>query len=191
MAYVDFVFLEDGKLLSSYAEKFGQRFASPSGGDYSFRVFGVGGKSGDAGFAVVRGGTLEANTFAVSNPGVDVLLSPVGEGRPFFDSALASLASQNKTAVAVDFSRLLNSGKRERGFLLRNYLHAAKLCRKKGAFFCVFSCAKAESELRQVKDFSSVLCMLGYERGEALKVVRGTEAFLLSRKKISGYGVVE
>lgn len=205
--YVDLVFFNDLNVLQEFSRKFNQNFIicktftlaelkklkeEIKTAKLPFLICHLLSKTDNkelkafsqkADFIAVNGSSLKAKEFAVSNKKVSFLLHATSAGKPEFDTALCTLARQNNVFIAILFSDFLNQKNFNNSLLLKNYLFALKLCKKKKVPVAFFSGASKPEELRQVKDLASFAVMLGYFREEALKIVRSTEKNLLERSK--------
>ncbi len=136
-----------------------------------------------ADFIAVRGGSTEANKFAVSTKGVDFLLMPCTEGKLSFDTAIARLSAENDVPVAVCFADFLRCGRQKRSLLFKNYFMVVKLMKKFRANALFFSGASKPEELRSVKDLAAFACLLGFSRPQGARFVERFQPFFLGESK--------
>jgi len=109
----------------------------------------------------VKGGTIKTNKFAVSSKGVDFLISPCTSGKTEFDIGIARIAAENKVEVCFSLSELLGAKPFQSSLLLKNWLLAAKMCKKFRGKCSVYSCANSVSEMRSREDLKSFEALLG------------------------------
>ncbi|MBS3062335.1 MAG: hypothetical protein J4203_00540 [Candidatus Diapherotrites archaeon] len=134
---------------------------------------------GKVDFLAVRGGSVEANKFAVSTKGVDFLFMPCDSGKLSFDTAIARLSAENNVPVAVSFADFLRCNGRKRSLLLKNYFMVVKLLKKFQANALFFSGASKPEELRAVKDLAAFAVLLGFSRAQGKRLVERFQPFFL------------
>lgn len=104
-----------------------------------------------ADFIGIVGGDFKRNAFAVQSKRIRFLFTPSCD-KLDFDKQSAVNAKNKGVIIAVFFSDFLNANLFERQKMFKNYSMVAKLCEKAGAEFRVFSGARNENELRELKD---------------------------------------
>ena len=111
-------------------------------------------------YIAVLGGDVTKNKFAASNKRVDILLQPCIADRLSFDTAIANMMKQNKQILGILFSDFLNAGRFQRTILFKNYIFAAKICKKYKVEVKLFSGARNEFELRSPEDLLAMKNLL-------------------------------
>ncbi len=109
----------------------------------------------------IKGGSVKMNKFAVSSRRVDFLISPCTSGKTEFDIGIARIAAENKVEVCFLLSGLLDGKPFHNSLLLKNWLLAAKMCKKFKGKCSVYSGANSPSEMRSREDLKSFEAQLG------------------------------
>lgn len=211
---IDLVYFTDLKAIEKQAKKFGlkkviiaQRFSDKSLNElrekvsktkFGFKLCHVLEKADlkelrkfrqKTGLIAVKGGSPKMNGFAVQNR-VDLLLSPVTSDKLGFDVSTARIAGERKTKIVF----ALNEFRKLKGFwasqLWKNYLMAAKICRKRKNQCLFFSGAGNEKEMRSIKEMVSFAHLFDFSEKQAEGFLSDAEKNLFD-KGIEGYRVVK
>jgi len=130
------------------------------------------------------GGTVQANKFAVSTKGIDILLNPTSNKKFEFDQNLAHIAQENDVKIGFLFSEILNTKGFSRMKTFRNYAFVCNLLKKYKVKTFFFSGARHEFELRSSKDLRAFYVMLGFKKEQAFYFEKNAIELIFEKPKL-------
>ncbi len=132
-----------------------------------------------ADFIAVRGGSVEMNSWAANQKGIDILLQPFTSEKNSLDLATANLLAEKNVYTCFLFNEFLQAEGFRLSQLIKNASQCLKILGAAGARVMFASGAVNEGQMRASKDLSSFGAMLGMKKENALKAAReGAEKFL-------------
>lgn len=132
----------------------------------------------------VQGGNLEVNGQACAMPEVDILASPEsGRIDSGFDHVMASLARENRVALAIEFFRILDSESKSRISTIRKIRKNLRICEKYNVPVISSSGAKNVWEIRGPREMMAFIEILGFDYEFAEKSLTSNSEVIIQRAK--------
>ncbi|WP_414837493.1 RNase P subunit p30 family protein [Candidatus Nanosalina sp. VS9-1] len=139
----------------------------------------------DADILVFRAGNEELDRKAVSDPRLDVLLSP-GKGRSEtgVDKVIAEKAAENGVAIGLSFRRMIKASKKKKKVsVMSDWRQIFRICEKFDTKYLITTGAEEKFDLRSPKDLKSLVRSLN---GDAEKSLDTSDQMLQENMKKSG-----
>lgn len=135
----------------------------------------------NADILVFLGENEEINRKAVSDPRLDIILSPDRKDKDAgVGKVVAEKATEHNVAIGLDFSRVLQASKKEKISVISSWRQVFEKCRKHGTEYMITTGATEKFQLRSPRDLKAFINSVN---GEGTKAVTHAEELLEKNKQ--------